>query len=60
MVQVLELLDYDESAGTSEWGLASVRANAPMKGRSMSKKQKEMRFMIPVANIVRARIHVDF
>ena len=59
-IQVMELLTYDEASGTTEWRLAEVKANAPMKGRKMSKKQKDLRFNIPVASLVRIRIHVDF
>ena len=56
----MDLLAYDEVAGTTEWRLADVRANSPMKGRSMSKKQKEMRFSIAVSSLTRLRIHVNF
>ncbi len=47
-------------AGSTDWRLAVVKANSPVKGRSLSKKQKEMRVTIPVANLTKVRIHVDF
>ncbi len=56
----MELLSYDEATNNTEWRLADCRANAPMKGRSLSKKQKEMRFTIPLGSLTRLRIHVDF
>lgn len=58
--QVLELASWDEASGVTRWRLADVRANAPVKGRKLSKRQREMTFDIPLAAITRARIHVDF
>ena len=58
--QVLVLVEADESGGVTRWRLADVRANAPVKGRKLSKRQREMTFDIPMASITRARIHVDF
>jgi ribosome maturation factor RimP len=58
--EVLQMLELDEAAGSSVWALADVKANAPTKGRGMSKKQKQQRFTIPLADMVRVRIHVDF
>lgn len=58
--QVLDLVWYDEEAGTTEWRMADVKANAPVKGRRLSKKQREMKLTIPVANLTRVKIHVDF
>lgn len=57
---VLQMLELDEVAGSSVWALADVKANAPTKGRGLSKKQKQQRFTIPLADLVRVRIHVDF
>jgi len=59
-VAILELVALDEAAGTSEWRLADVRANAPGKGRGLSKRQREQKWMIPVDALQRARVHVDF
>ncbi|GFR49903.1 hypothetical protein Agub_g12009 [Astrephomene gubernaculifera] len=57
---VLLLADLDESAGRSEWRLANVRANATVKGRALSKRQLAQRLVIPLSDILRVRIHVDF
>jgi hypothetical protein len=57
---VLQLVTYDEAAGTSSWQLADVRANAPQKGRKLSKRQRELVFEVPLAQLLAARIHVDF
>jgi hypothetical protein len=58
--QVLVLAQADEAAGITRWRLADVRANAPVKGRKLSKRQREMTFDIPLAAITRVRVHVDF
>ncbi|GAX80195.1 hypothetical protein CEUSTIGMA_g7633.t1 [Chlamydomonas eustigma] len=60
ITKVLELVTYDEEACTTTWRLANVRANAPVKGRSLSKKQKEQTFEIAVSSLIKLRIHVDF
>jgi hypothetical protein len=56
----MELLEYDEVAGTTAWKLGEVKANSPQQGRAVSKKQKTLRFAIAVTALTRARIHVDF
>ncbi len=59
-VSVLLLEELDEAGGSTTWRLANVRANATVKGRALSKKQLSQKTTIPVANITRVRIHVDF
>ena len=58
--QILELAELDEEKGTSWWRLADVRANAPVKGRKLSKRQREARIELPISSIQKARVHVDF
>ncbi|GFH27419.1 uncharacterized protein HaLaN_25738 [Haematococcus lacustris] len=58
--QVLQLMEFDEAAGRTRWQVADVRANAPTKGRGLSKRQRAMVLEIPVSNIQRAKVHVDF
>ena len=53
-----QLQELDEATGMSVWALADVRANAPTKGRGLSKKQKLPRFSIPVASLRAARLYV--
>jgi hypothetical protein len=57
---VLVLQAYDEAAQTTAWQLADVRANAPAKGRKMSKRQLAMRLELAVSQLRRVRVHVDF
>ncbi|KXZ49372.1 hypothetical protein GPECTOR_21g598 [Gonium pectorale] len=57
---VLLLDSLDEAAGSSAWRLANVRANATVKGRALSKRQLAALVTIPLADITRVRIHVDF
>ncbi|KIY99383.1 hypothetical protein MNEG_8577 [Monoraphidium neglectum] len=57
---VLELVAYDEASGATEWRLADVRANAPGKGRGLSKRQREQVVRMPVDALIGARVHVDF
>ncbi|MEW5304977.1 MAG: hypothetical protein WDW36_007549 [Sanguina aurantia] len=57
---ILELVEFDEALGTSEWKLADVKANASTKGRKMSKRQLAQRIPILLASVVRARVYVDF
>lgn len=59
-LQVLVLQAYDEAAQTTAWQLADVRANAPAKGRKMSKRQLAMRLELAVSQLRRVRVHVDF
>lgn len=47
-------------AGSTVWRTANVRANATVKGRALSKKQLSQRVAIPLAQLTRVRIHVDF
>lgn len=60
MLQALQLESYDEACGLTVWRLAEVKANAPGKGRVMSKKQKEARFEIHLSCVSRIRVFVDF
>jgi hypothetical protein len=46
--------------GFSTWELADVKANQNVKGRSLSKKQRQQRYTIPIAELERVRIYVDF
>ncbi|KAG2497798.1 hypothetical protein HYH03_004069 [Edaphochlamys debaryana] len=57
-VLVLEALDA--AAASTAWRLANVRANATVKGRALTKKQLAQKVALPLADIVRVRIHVDF
>ncbi|GLC56138.1 hypothetical protein PLESTB_001072800 [Pleodorina starrii] len=57
---VLLMADLDTAAGSSSWRLANVRANATVKGRALSKRQLSQLISIPLADISRVRIHVDF
>ncbi|GLI61205.1 hypothetical protein VaNZ11_003497 [Volvox africanus] len=57
---VLLLVGLDEAAGLSSWHLANVRANATVKGRALSKRQLAQVITVPLAQISRVRIHVNF
>ena len=59
MTVVLQFLGLDEAEGKSLWALADVKANAPTKGRGLSKKQREQRFDIDISALERVRIYVD-
>jgi ribosome maturation factor RimP len=48
------------AAGTTLWRLADVKANAPTKGRGLTRKQRDQRLRIPLADLVSVRIHVEF
>lgn len=50
----------DEASGVSSWRLANVRANATVKGRTLSKRQLSQVVTIALADIIRVRIHVNF
>jgi len=58
--QALQLESYDKASGLTVWKLADVKANAPGKGRGMSKKQREARFEISLSSVSRIRVFVDF
>jgi hypothetical protein len=60
LAQVLELIEHDQAQGLTKWRLADVRANAPVKGRALSKRQRAAVYDIPVPSITRARVFVDF
>ena len=55
---MLRLIDMDEEAGTSVWGLANVRVNKDKRQR-LTKKQESQRFDIPLSAIKQARLHLD-
>ena len=57
---VLRLLELNEPEGLASWALADVKANATVKGRGLSKKQRGQRFDIPLERLERVRIYVDF
>ena len=46
--------------GETLWRLADVKANAPTKGRGLTRKQRDQRLRIAVEDIVSCRIHVEF
>lgn len=46
--------------GATLWRLADVKANAPTKGRGLTRKQRDQRLRIPLADLVSVRIHVEF
>jgi len=48
------------AADTTLWRLADVKANAPTKGRGLTRKQRDQRLRIPLADLVSVRIHVEF
>jgi hypothetical protein len=52
------LQEMDAAAGLCVWALADVKANAATKGRGMSKKQRQQRISLAVANIKVARLYV--
>jgi hypothetical protein len=53
-----QLQEMDEASGVSVWAVADVKANAPTKGRGLSKKQRQQRINIAVPNIRVARLYV--
>lgn len=57
---VLKFLELDELNGKTTWELADVKANQNVKGRGLSKKQRMQRYDIPIENLERVRIYVDF
>lgn len=57
--QILEFISMHTDAAETLWKIADVKKNAPTKGRSLTKKQREQRITIPVASLQKARIHVD-
>ena len=59
-MQALQLESHDVASGMTLWRFAEVRANAPSKGRSMNKKQREARMEIPLASVSRIRVFVNF
>jgi ribosome maturation factor RimP len=59
-VAILELVRVDEEGNVSEWRLADVRANAPGKGRGLSRRQRDQQWLLPLDSLQRARVHVDF
>lgn len=60
ITQVLSLVEYVEGGTRTQWKLADVRANVPGKGRPLTKKQKEQMFDLPLDQLVRVRLHIDF
>lgn len=56
--QILQFTDIFDDA--TNWKLADVKANAPTKGRGLSKRQREQQISIPLPSLERARIYVDF
>ncbi|KAF8063723.1 Subtilisin BL [Scenedesmus sp. PABB004] len=54
---VLRFVELDQAEGSSTWELADVKANAAVKGRGLTKKQRAARIMIPLAELSRVRIH---
>ncbi len=56
---MLELIEFDEGGATTQWRLADVRANAPTKGRGLSKRQRQQQIQIPLAAVEKVHIHVE-
>jgi hypothetical protein len=59
VVQVLVMDSQDSDTGVSLWRLADVKANAPGKGRKLSKRKREAVVEIPLSRLTLARVHVD-
>ena len=57
--KVFNIQAVDEAAGTTQWNLADVRVNRGDKGRPMTKKQKSLRFDLPISSIRRVNLYVD-
>lgn len=59
--EVLDLLTYDAAAGVTTWKVADVRANRAgmKKGQVMSKKTRERRLSLPVADLLKVHLHID-
>ena len=57
--KVLQLLDFSEEAGISEWALADVKVNRQKRLGRLTKKEMDMRFSLPVASIGHVRLHLD-
>ena len=57
----LELVSYDAEAGRTTWRLADVARNRAglKKGQPMSKKARERRLDIAVADLVRVNLLLD-
>jgi len=45
---------------TTVWRLADVKANAPTKGRGLTRRQRDQRLKIALADLASCRIHVEF
>ena len=61
LTEALELLEYDAQAGTTLWKLAAVRANMVglKKGQPMSKKMRERRVALPLAQLQKVHLILD-
>merc|ERR1711976_39219 len=59
--RVLRLLEYDDAAQSTKWGLADVAVNkkGKKKGQGLNRKERDMVFEIPVPSIRRVRLHLD-
>jgi hypothetical protein len=59
--EALELLSYDAEAGVTSWKVADVRLNRAglKKGQPMSKKTKERRVTLKLADVRKVNLHID-
>eukprot|EP00199_Chlamydomonas_sp_CCMP681_P005582 CAMPEP_0119110148 /NCGR_PEP_ID=MMETSP1180-20130426/27233_1 /TAXON_ID=3052 ORGANISM="Chlamydomonas cf sp, Strain CCMP681" /NCGR_SAMPLE_ID=MMETSP1180 /ASSEMBLY_ACC=CAM_ASM_000741 /LENGTH=261 /DNA_ID=CAMNT_0007096313 /DNA_START=244 /DNA_END=1029 /DNA_ORIENTATION=- len=60
VIKAMQLVEFDEALQVTSWRLADVRANAPAKGRGLSKRQLSTVLEIPLASIKKAHVHVNF
>ena len=61
LTEALELLEFDEAAGTTLWKLAAVRANMAglKKGQPMGKKMRERRVALPINALQKVHLILD-
>lgn len=57
---ILNFLDMDEAEDMTSWELADVKANQNVKGRPISKRQRNQRYSIHLSALERVRVYVDF
>ena len=59
--EALDMLSYDAAAGVTTWKVADVRMNRGglKKGQPMSKKTRERRLTLPVADLLKINLLID-
>jgi hypothetical protein len=57
--RILRLLEVDEIADTSVWGLADVKANRKKGVAKLGKREAGVRFNVPISSIQHVRLHLD-